>query len=57
MGGGSTAIRGFVLQTLVALLDSLELETTLTPPARWTHVTIEPDLQGTEKVDVFVERS
>ena len=44
--GGSVAIRGFLVQTLIALLDTLEDK----PP--WTSVTLEPDVDS-EKIDIL----
>jgi len=42
--GGGAATRGFVIQALVAILESLGRDT-------WTTMTVEPDLPG-EKVDI-----
>lgn len=56
MSGGPTAIKGFQAQTLVALLESLELDNKLGPGDQWTAVTIEPDLKGkTKKIDFLWE--
>jgi hypothetical protein len=46
MSGGPWAIRGFLVQTLIALLEALKDD----PP--WTSVTLEPDL-ASEKVDIL----
>jgi len=46
--GGREAIRGFSVQTLVCLLDSLS------PTATWTAVTLEPDSLN-DKVDIYWE--
>ena len=48
--GGANAIRGFVVQTLIALLKNLNLDQSRT--FAWTHVTLEPELT-TEKVDLL----
>lgn len=45
-GGGAIAIRGFLVQTLIGLLEALEDEAT------WTSVTLEPDVDS-EKVDIL----
>jgi len=44
--GGKDAIRGYLLQTMVALLDSLS------PQREWDSLTLEPDEPG-EKVDIL----
>jgi len=49
--GGREAIRGFSIQTLVCLLDSLQ-----TQNGHWMAVTIEPD-SGNDKVDILWEFS
>ncbi|MCL4203062.1 MAG: SUMF1/EgtB/PvdO family nonheme iron enzyme [Pirellulaceae bacterium] len=46
MSGGDVALRGFLVQTLIALLEALRDD----PP--WTHVTLEPDVDS-EKVDIL----
>jgi len=46
MSGGQPAIRGFLVQTLIALLDVLKDQ----PP--WTSVTLEPNLTS-DKVDIL----
>jgi hypothetical protein len=48
--GGANALRGFVVQTLIALLENLQLDQR--NKFDWTHVTLEPDLT-TEKVDLL----
>ena len=53
MSGGASAIRGFLLQTLVALLESLELERTLHQSVPWNSLEIEPVLDDTEKIDIL----
>ena len=54
MSGGPTAIKGFQAQTLVAMLESLELGTGVGTNNPWTAVTIEPKLEGGfEKVDIL----
>ncbi|MFM7741768.1 MAG: hypothetical protein ACKO9H_20435, partial [Planctomycetota bacterium] len=66
MSGGPTAIKGFQAQTLVALLESLELKEGLSRKQLWQTVTIEPLLvdprkkdkgkkQFHEKVDIYWE--
>ncbi|MFN7769168.1 MAG: hypothetical protein ACK5UC_18370, partial [Planctomycetaceae bacterium] len=66
MSGGPTAIKGFQAQTLVALLESLELKESLSSKQLWQTVTIEPLLvdptkkdkgknQFHEKVDIYWE--
>jgi tetratricopeptide (TPR) repeat protein len=47
MGGGSVAIRGYLVQTLVALLDALD-------DKDWVSVTLEPD-HVSEKIDILWE--
>jgi len=46
MSGGQPAIRGFLVQTLIALLDALK------DKAPWTSVTLEPNLTS-DKVDIL----
>ena len=46
MSGGQSAIRGFLVQTLIALLEALKDK----PP--WTSVTLEPNLTS-DKVDIL----
>jgi hypothetical protein len=46
MSGGDVALRGFLVQTLIALLEALKDD----PP--WTSVTLEPNLDS-EKVDIL----
>jgi hypothetical protein len=46
MSGGDVALRGFLVQTLIALLEALKDD----PP--WTSVTLEPNLES-EKVDIL----
>jgi hypothetical protein len=46
MSNGATALRGFLVQTLIALLEALKDEPS------WTSVTLEPDLDS-EKVDIL----
>jgi hypothetical protein len=46
MSGGDVALRGFLVQTLIALLEALNDD----PP--WTNVTLEPKLDS-EKVDIL----
>ena len=46
--GGQLAVRGFLVQTLIALLDALDEERT------WTTVTLEPNIDS-EKVDILWE--
>jgi len=48
--GGQLAVRGFLVQTLIALLDALDEERT------WTTVTLEPNIDS-EKVDILWEFS
>ena len=45
-GGGQAAIRGYLIQTLIALLDALDDE------MPWTSVTIEPNIKS-DKVDIL----
>lgn len=45
-GGGRRAIRGFAIQTLIALLEALEEE------KKWTSVALEPNVES-EKVDIL----
>lgn len=46
---GQEAIRGFLVQTLICLLDAMA-----TGASRWEAVTLEPDIAG-DKVDIFWE--
>lgn len=46
---GQNAIRGFLVQTLICLLDALRASS-----PRWEAVTLEPDIAG-DKVDIFWE--
>jgi formylglycine-generating enzyme required for sulfatase activity len=46
--GGQVAIRGFLIQTLIALLDALD------KPQTWLSVTLEPNVDS-DKVDVLFE--
>ncbi len=45
---GNNSIRGYLVQTLISLLDSLEKD------SKWVSITIEP-LDESEKVDIFWE--
>jgi tetratricopeptide (TPR) repeat protein len=53
MSGGASAIRGFVVQTLVALLNSFDIHPTLNQFGEWARLEIEPVLDDTEKVDIL----
>ncbi len=49
--GGQAAIRGFLLQTIVSILDAIELDNT------WTELVLEPNISS-EKVDIlFIDSS
>jgi hypothetical protein len=49
--GGQAGIRGYLIQTLIAILDALNQE-----DPRWEHVTIEPDA-NTHKTDILWQYS
>ena len=48
MSGGTVAFRGFLVQTLIGVLDALDKD------HAWEFVTLEPD-DGSEKVDILWE--
>ena len=43
--GGKAALKGFLLQTIISLLDALESKN------EWTLLSLEPDIES-EKVDI-----
>lgn len=53
MSGGASAIRGFVVQTLVALLNSFDIHPALNQFEEWARLEIDPVLDETEKVDIL----
>ena len=50
MTGGQAAIRGYLVQTLIALLDALD------DKKSWQSVTLEPNIES-DKVDILLKNS